>query len=290
MSVFLLCRLLTGCSMLEGGEASTQNIIRNIFDCGYIDSNARKEKIVAFFVDTFDTVGTAEETNNSMKEPTELKGVLAGYSRDKQVMENDFEISEKVVQYINSFYFSKKHIQHQMINYDGYDSRKVQNALDTVVVDWNKVAMKSAERYLENGNFSKQGLFYQLTSSDGGQFTVEEAQYAIDNIDVDWKKEALGAAKDYLSWGHFSERSLFRQLTSASADEFTSEEARYAIDNIQANWNQEALESAKSYYDTGITDLKKIYDQLISDYGEQFTSQQARYAIDHFDSNELDAP
>ena len=43
-------------------------------------------------------------------------------------------------------------------------------------------ALKKAEIYLETMPYSKKGLYDQLTSEYGDQFTPEEAQYAIDNL------------------------------------------------------------------------------------------------------------
>lgn len=43
-------------------------------------------------------------------------------------------------------------------------------------------ALKKAESYSETMYMSKKGIYNQLTSSAGEQFTEEEAQYAVDNL------------------------------------------------------------------------------------------------------------
>lgn len=40
-------------------------------------------------------------------------------------------------------------------------------------------------------HMSKQGIYDQLISEFGEQFTADEAQYAIDNIEWDWNENAL---------------------------------------------------------------------------------------------------
>jgi hypothetical protein len=47
------------------------------------------------------------------------------------------------------------------------------------MVDWNAEAVDSAKSYLEFSSFSKSGLFEQLTSEYGEQFTPEQANYAL---------------------------------------------------------------------------------------------------------------
>lgn len=46
-----------------------------------------------------------------------------------------------------------------------------------------KSALRKAERYSEMMHMSKQGIYDQLTSEFGEQFTPEEAQYAVDNLE-----------------------------------------------------------------------------------------------------------
>ena len=48
--------------------------------------------------------------------------------------------------------------------------------------DWKANALKKAETYAETMSMSNTGIYDQLTSEHGEQFTAEEAQYAIDNL------------------------------------------------------------------------------------------------------------
>lgn len=50
------------------------------------------------------------------------------------------------------------------------------------LVDWNAEAVESAQSYLDYSSFSRSGLFDQLTSEYGEQFTAEQANYALDTV------------------------------------------------------------------------------------------------------------
>ena len=95
-----------------------------------------------------------------------------------------------------------------------------------------KSALKQAETYSEMMHMSKAGIYDQLTSEYGGQFTAEAAQYAIDNVEADWKKNALESAKTYQDMMAMSPNAIYDQLVSEYGGQFTPEEAQYAIDNL----------------------------------------------------------
>ncbi|WP_292872680.1 Ltp family lipoprotein [Microbacterium sp.] len=60
--------------------------------------------------------------------------------------------------------------------------RAVAELEKTHQVDWNEEAAESAKSYLELKGFSRQGLFEQLTSPYGEQFTAAQANYALDKV------------------------------------------------------------------------------------------------------------
>jgi hypothetical protein len=49
-------------------------------------------------------------------------------------------------------------------------------------VDWNQEAVQSAESYLSFKGFSRDGLYQQLTSEYGEQFTGDQANFALDAV------------------------------------------------------------------------------------------------------------
>ena len=81
-------------------------------------------------------------------------------------------------------------------------------------------------------HMSKQGIYDQLTSEYGEEFTPEEAQYAIDNIQADWNANALESAKNYQENMNMSPEAIRDQLTSEYGEKFTQEEADYAVANL----------------------------------------------------------
>ena len=82
-------------------------------------------------------------------------------------------------------------------------------------------------------HMSKQGVYDQLTSEYGEQFTAEEAQYAIDHVEANWKNNALEKAKNYQDSMSMSKKAIYDQLTSEYGEQFTAEEAQYAVDNLE---------------------------------------------------------
>lgn len=81
-------------------------------------------------------------------------------------------------------------------------------------------------------HMSKTGIYNQLTSEYGDQFSAEAAQYAIDHINVDWNENALQKAKTYQDEMNMSPAAIRDQLISEYGEQFTPEEADYAISNL----------------------------------------------------------
>lgn len=145
-----------------------------------------------------------------------------------------------------------------------------------------KSALNKAKSYSDMMHMSKAGIYDQLTSEYGEQFTEEAAQYAMDSLSADWNANALAKAEEYSSSMHMSKAGIYDQLTSENGEQFTAEEAQYAIDNIKADWNANALAKAKDYQEMDISPAA-IHDQLTSEYGEKFTQEEADYAIANLD-------
>jgi len=144
-----------------------------------------------------------------------------------------------------------------------------------------KSALAKADSYANRQNMSKLGLFDQLTSEYGEQFSEEAAQYAIDNVQADWNANALAKADSYANRQNMSKQGVYDQLVSDYGEQFTAEEAQYAIDNVEADWKANALAKAESYTSRQNMSPSAVYDQLTSSYGEQFTAEEAQYAINN---------
>lgn len=164
---------------------------------------------------------------------------------------------------------------------DETPEEKPEPTKETSVPAEYKSALAKADSYANDQHMSKKGLYDQLTSEYGEQFSKEAAQYAVDNVKTDWKANALAKATSYANDQHMSKKGVYDQLVSEYGEQFLVEEAQYAIDNVQADWNANALAKAKSYQENQNMSPAAIYDQLTSEYGEQFTKTEADYAIQH---------
>ena len=81
-------------------------------------------------------------------------------------------------------------------------------------------------------HMSKTGLYGQLTSEYGENFSPEAAQFGVDNVQADWNANALAKAKSYQENMAMSPESIRDQLTSEYGEQFTAEEADFAIQHL----------------------------------------------------------
>ena len=76
------------------------------------------------------------------------------------------------------------------------------------------------------------GLFDQMTSENGGQFSKAGATFAIKHVDADYKAEAVEAAESYLEALPMSRAALVDQMTSPYGGQFTQKQAEYAVKKV----------------------------------------------------------
>ena len=107
-----------------------------------------------------------------------------------------------------------------------------QDAIDSASSE-DTSALNSAETYANTMNMSKAGIYDQLVSAYGGQFSKESAQYAVDNLDADYNANALASAETYQSSMNMSPNAIYDQLISSYGGKFTPSEAQYAKDNLK---------------------------------------------------------
>lgn len=93
-------------------------------------------------------------------------------------------------------------------------------------------ALAQADSYANTMHMSKQGVYDQLVSEYGGQFSAAAAQYAINNVQANWNNNALLTAEDYQNTMHLSPKAIYDQLTSSYGAKFTVDEANYAIQHL----------------------------------------------------------
>ena len=210
-----------------------------------------------------------------------VMGTIGSSNREKvepaQEVYKDDALTEIVVEHSSALTFDEDKSEDNGEN--TITENKLEDKVEDDVPTEYKSALRKAKSYA-NMDMSKAGVYDQLTSEYGGQFTAEAAQYAIDNVDVDWKENALKRAKSYANM-HMSKAGVYDQLVSEYGGQFTPEEAQYAVDNVDADWKQNALKKAESYQELMAMSPNAIYDQLVSEYGEQFTAEEAQYAVDN---------
>jgi len=85
-------------------------------------------------------------------------------------------------------------------------------------------ARRSAEQYLSNLAFSRQGLIDQLLYEG---FDEADATYGTDAVGADWNEQAAKSAAQYLDGQAFSRQGLIDQLIYEG---FTEEQATYGVD------------------------------------------------------------
>ncbi len=95
-----------------------------------------------------------------------------------------------------------------------------------------KAALAKADTYANTQHMSEKGLYEQLTSEYGEQFSKEAAQYAIDNVETDYNANALAKAKTYQETQNMSPAAIRDQLVSEYGEKFTAAQADYAIKNL----------------------------------------------------------
>ncbi|AKK10725.1 Ltp family lipoprotein [Corynebacterium uterequi] len=110
------------------------------------------------------------------------------------------------------------------------DSAKDEASAD--VPQEHRNALRQADVYANTMHMSYAGIYDQLTSEYGGQFSAEAAQYAVDNVETDWNANALEKAKTYVEDMAMSPAAVYDQLVSEYGEQFTPEQAQYAVDNL----------------------------------------------------------
>lgn len=111
------------------------------------------------------------------------------------------------------------------------ESKTPEPQAPTVPAEYTSALTKAAS-YSRLMHMSKAGLYDQLTSAYGEQFSPGAAQYAVNNVQADWNANALAKAKSYRDQMSMSPAAIHDQLTSEFGEKFTESEAAYAIQHL----------------------------------------------------------
>jgi|LSQX01.3.fsa_nt_gb type IV secretory pathway VirB10-like protein len=93
-------------------------------------------------------------------------------------------------------------------------------------------ALEKAKNYSKLMHMSKQGIYDQLVSEYGENFSPEAAQYAIDHLEANYFENAVKKANSYQETLNMSPNAIYDQLISEYGEKFTEEEAAYAIEHM----------------------------------------------------------
>lgn len=94
-------------------------------------------------------------------------------------------------------------------------------------------ALVKADSYANSMFMSKKGVYDQLVSEYGEQFSKKAAEYAIKNVEADWNNNALVKAREYQEGMSMSPKRIHDQLTSSYGEKFTKKQADYAIKHLK---------------------------------------------------------
>jgi len=118
-------------------------------------------------------------------------------------------------------------------NLDSVDKPVVKESSKPKISKARLNAVRSAQDYVDLMDFSKEGLFHQLSASTGDHYKESDARYAVNHIKVDWNEEAYGSAKSYQELMPMSRSGLIHQLTSSAGDKYTKAQAVYAANKLK---------------------------------------------------------
>ncbi len=95
--------------------------------------------------------------------------------------------TEEAINYLKTLHLSKQGLYDQLTS--EYGSQMTPEDTNTVIgrleplVNWNNLAVLSAQTYRSTLNLTGQALLEQLTSEYGSKFPIDQAQYGVDHVD-----------------------------------------------------------------------------------------------------------
>ena len=122
------------------------------------------------------------------KYPEEVAAFAVQYLEDNNLVDWTKEAIESAQSYIDLAGFSRAGLIGQLTSEYGeqFTEQEAADAIqyieDNNLVNWNEEAVEAAQSYLKYSSFSREGLYDQLTSEYGEQFTPEQANYALEQV------------------------------------------------------------------------------------------------------------
>ncbi len=107
--------------------------------------------------------------------------------------------TKTAISYLNTAHLSKQGLYDQLTS--EYGSQMTPEEANAAIaridplVNWNNLAVLSAQSYRDTGNLTGQALLDQLTSEYGSKFPADQAQYGVDHVDDEVKSSDFGINK-----------------------------------------------------------------------------------------------
>lgn len=96
-----------------------------------------------------------------------------------------------------------------------------------------QAALNKADSYARTMSMSKRGIYDQLKSASGEDFSPTVAYWAATHLSgINWNQNALEKAKSYRDDMSMSKNAIYDQLTSSYGESFTASQAQYAINHL----------------------------------------------------------
>lgn len=153
-----------------------------------IASNLSAENFEANYNEFIKHISIGEITNNQNKRTETSTTTTTTTQAPSNYTIGEENAIESAMSYIDLMSFSKAGLYKQLTSEygEGYTEQEANKAISYLekngLVNWKEEAVEAAQDYLRISSYSRDGLYRQLTSEYGEQFTAEEAEYALSKV------------------------------------------------------------------------------------------------------------
>lgn len=130
---------------------------------------------------------SSEQKSYKTEETAESKALTSEEKALDGLTGNTLAQTEQAINYLQTLHLSKQGLYDQLTS--EYGSQMTPEDANTVIgrleplVNWNNLAVLSAQTYRNTLSLTGQALLEQLTSEYGSKFPIDQAQYGVDHVD-----------------------------------------------------------------------------------------------------------
>jgi hypothetical protein len=151
-------------------------------------SNGTNKKMNSTYSSSIDSTTTSSEQKSYKTEEIEESKALTSEEKAlKGLTGNILAQTEQAINYLQTLHLSSQGLYDQLIS--EYGSQMTPEDANTIIgrleplVNWNNLAVLSAQSYRNTLSLTGQALLEQLTSEYGSKFPIDQAQYGVDHVD-----------------------------------------------------------------------------------------------------------